>query len=56
LSDLTHEVFYEQNGLIAARVLRNGAANGSLIANLRRRHCLYGLRQQIVFLLDDYRK
>jgi len=43
-SDLTHQAFYEQNGFIEERVLRNGAANVSLIANLRRRHRLYGLR------------
>src|ERR1035438_10416086 len=37
----------------AARVLRNIAAECSLVADLRRRHQFRGLRQQTVLLLDD---
>src|ERR1019366_1958759 len=37
----------------AARVLRNITADGSLVADLGRRHNLRGLRQQTILLLDD---
>src|ERR1035437_86197 len=37
----------------AARVLRNIAAECSLVTDLRRRHQFRGLRQQTILLLDD---